>query len=703
MNLPRAILIIVLMAFLPVACRLSGPAEVIQGSRPRTDRLKVLVAASGLYELNAAQLKAAGLEFDSTVRLFYRGREQPVWIEGEGESLVVRFYGQAGQSRYARENVYWLQADSTPGPPMPMVEPGTPMAGPAVEYYWARTRVEENLIYTPQVETGDHWLWVSLAAPRTQTVTVPLTALASGEGQVTLEVWSNTQAAQSPDHHLRVALNGRPVADEKWDGPGRHTFTATVPGGVWVEGANVLQVEAPGDLGLAAEVIALDWVEITYPRRFVAEGDRLEFTSAGGVHVVSGLSGPAMVLDISDVEHVVRVGEVHSAGGAIFGEAGHRYLVVGPKGKYSPTRLVPAWLTPDLRAPGSGADYVAIGPADLLAPLQPLLEWRASQGLKVEAIPVEAVYDQFNAGLPEPEAIRAWVRYALQNWQPAPQYLVLVGDATYDPLGYVAAPEANRLPTFLVFTVHGGETASDVAFVQLDETLLPQLAVGRIPAATAGQVRTLVEKTLAYEQRAPAGEWRRRVLAVADGQSAEFRQDAQAFLDGLPAGYQGVLYQPPAGARDASQQVRQYLEAGYLLVGYFGHGSITQWGKDRIWTVEERATPADEAQLSVMVNMTCLTGLFTHPKMTSLAETLLWQPGGGAVAVLAPTSLTLASDQGVLSHALAQALWADSSLTLGQALWQAQRQLRPEQAGQRDVLQTFLLFGDPALRPAFPN
>jgi len=86
----------------------------------------------------------------------------------------------------------------------------------------------------------------------------------------------------------------------------------------------------------------------------------------------------------------------------------------------------------------------------------------------------------------------------------------------------------------------------------------------------------------------------------------------------------------------------------------------------------------------------------------SLAETLLWQAGGGAVAVLAPTSLTLATDQTFLSRPLAEALLQDRAPTLGEAVLQAQRQVPTEGAGTRDVMQTFLLFGDPALRLAHP-
>ncbi|HEX7974718.1 MAG TPA: C25 family cysteine peptidase, partial [Anaerolineales bacterium] len=437
--------------------------------------------------------------------------------------------------------------------------------------------------------------------------------------------------------------------------------------------------------------------------------DRLEFVSPGGSRLWAGFSGPLRFFDVTDPQAAARL---DAGQGGVFNEtAGRRYWAIGPQGYRKPSRLaLPAAL--DLRAAGSGADYVAIGPADLLEPLQPLLDWRSQRGLKTKAIPLEAVYDQFNYGMPEPEAIRTFLKAAAKSWQPAPHYVLLVGDATYDPRGYLSSPDANRLPTFLVSTIFGGETASDLGYAVLEGDAWPAaedapvpkpaLAVGRMPARDPKQVADVVEKTLAYEKAAVdpvAGQaaWRKRVLAIADGQDPSFRLDAQAFLDSFQGQYQTDLYSPQAGASDANAQIRDRLGRGDLLVAYFGHGSINMWGKDRLFSNDDVKLLADSDNLPVIINMTCLVGLFTHPKVDSLAETLLWQPGGGAVAVLAATSLTLPNDQSFLSKPLAENLLGDSPISLGDLLLRARQQVPADSPGTRDVLQTFLLFGDPAL------
>jgi hypothetical protein len=283
-----------------------------------------------------------------------------------------------------------------------------------------------------------------------------------------------------------------------------------------------------------------------------------------------------------------------------------------------------------------------------------------------------------------------------------PKYVLLVGDASYDTLNATTPPQANRVPTFLVQTVFGGETASDVGFAQLDDDGKPDVAIGRVPAREAGQVRAFVEKTIAYEKSAPAGEWRSRVLAVADGQDPAFHDEAQRFLDQFSTGFQTTLVNPPAGSTQANTEIVNDLNSGSALVGYFGHGSVTQWGKDNLFTVKDVASLQNGSRLPVVINMTCLTGLFTHPKVQSLAETLLWKADGGAVAVLAPTSLTLSDDQSFLSKALVQAYLKNRTARLGDVFLQAQREVPTNGAGTQDVLRTFLLFGDPALKMVQP-
>ena len=664
--------------------------------------VKLLVSDAGPVAVNPTEIGWGDVDL-ATLHVTYAGITQSTWIDGK----TLRFYAPISPTRYMSETVFWLERDDQPGPRIleQPIEPHTDFG--AIDHYTATLHLEENHVYAPQaVEApqamgapqatgGDPWFWMQLLAPLTTTLPFTLTAPVAAPAHVTLEVWGSTEAPAAIDHAYRLQLNDAALGEFTWDGAGLHRIEAEVPAGVLREGVNTLTLVLPGVKDVTADITFLNWIELAYVRGFVAQDDRLVFDSPGGRHHLSGFSGP---IDVFDVTQPDRITHTRLNDAAIFaGEAGHRYWAVGPQG-YRSGRVAAAQLTPDLRDAKNTASYLAIGPIDLLQPLQPLLDWHTAQGLSTLAVPVEAVYDQFGDGRVDPEAIRSFLQYAAQHWAVKPQYVLLVGDASYDTLSTIAPPQANRLPTFLVPTVFGGETASDVGFAQLDGDEKPDVAIGRIPAREAEQVRAFVAKTLAYEQHAPAGEWRSRVLAVADGQDPQFREEAQHFLDQFTASYQTDLVNPPGGAPQADAEIVQDLNEGRVLVSYFGHGSVTQWGKDNLFTVKDVAALQNEDRLPVIINMTCLTGLFTHPKVQSLTETLLWKADSGAVAVLAPTSLTLSNDQSFLSDALVQALLKDRTARLGDVFLQAQRAVPTNSPGAQDVLRTFLLFGDPALK-----
>lgn len=674
--------------------------------------VKIETGEAGVYQLPLSEIRGLGLPVDDPLAgltLVNGGSPQPFWIEktGAGESLI--FYARAVEGVYTAHNVYWLgQGDawvdrlgSIPaGVRIVEDHPGEGVNLPP-DTYWKHLRLEENLAYNPQIVAGDQgstdaWYWVSLPAPARHTAEFHLSDPAPGPARVRIQVWAATEAPEPVDHHLVVSVNGAFAGEDRWDGRGWHTLELALPEGMLAAGRNEITIEAPGDTGAAADVSSLDRVEISYPSRLVAEEDALEFTSQGGEHHVAGFSGAVLGFDITEPSRVEKLDLAGEGEARFTGEAGHRYVLVGPRCYRPPLSVSLARLSPALRQDPPAADYLAIGPEELLAPLEPLLELRRRDGLSTAAVPLEAVYDQFGAGFPHPQAVRLFLKHLAAARQVPPEYLLLVGDASYDPLGYISPPEQNRLPAFFVDTAHGGETASDLAYAQLDEDGLPDLALGRIPAQTPDQVKVYVDKVLAHENASAGGKL--QVLAVADGQEAYFSRDARQFLDLLPDEVQPDLYAPQPGVSNPAGEILSRLAQNPDLVAYFGHGSINMWGKDRLFTNEDIARLPKGERLPVVFSFTCLNGLFTHPKAVSMAEAWLFQPASGAVAVLAPTSLTLARDQAMLYNPLVRRLADDPGISLGKALLSAQQGLASAAGPDgEDVLLTFLFFGDPAL------
>jgi len=713
-------LLLLVIPLLLISCGNTNPDPT--GQYPP---LKTLLSESGMYRISAQELQEHGWDIaylnPDLLKVYNMGEDIPVWTEGEGKNLDLIFYGEAPTTIYTNNNVYFLVYEGAveddfrfglDNPAAPdFVSEGKPAHSSPQNYhslsgdvYVASIKLEENNQYSPQVAVGDPFYWFSLTAPQKEDVTVGVDHLAEGESQLTIEVWGSTESPVSPDHHLVVTVNGQEVADDSWDGIGRNTIVTTLSHDVLGEGENIIEMELPGDTGVVVDIVNLDWIRLDYPREMVAVDDHLDFVSNGYNHKLSGFSGEIYVYDITNPRAVVRINEfeISQENPSVQGEAEHRYLVLGQQGYYSPEIIQTVSRYDNVFMIDKGADYVAIGPPDLLKPIEPLLELRREQGMRAISMPVETIYDYYNYGLPEPEAIRSYLRYAVEEWENPPEYVLLVGDATYDPRGYISTPEANRVPTFMLNTMYGGETASDILFVLLDNDQLPDLAIGRLPARVPGQVQNYVDKVLAYEQLTDPQEWQQRVLAVFDPQEMIYQSEALSFLERFPDQYLKDKYPEDINSQVDPESLIQEIHKGNLLITYFGHGSVNVWGKDQIFSTDDVKGLSNADRLPVMMTMTCLNGLYTHPETESLAEALLWQEDGGAIAVLAPTSLTQSLDQRFLNQAIVDTLIEDQNLALGDILLTSQRQIPTDNPGAYEVMLTFLLFGDPALQIARP-
>ena len=693
----------------PAAQTVAPAAATVQASTTPVDAVKLAVDQAGLYRVTGAELAAAGFDpsRNDPARLRLTLNDQPVTLvaEGSGADLDLTFYGQPRASRYGNQNVYWLRWGDAP-----QAAPGrqvTADEGEALASFPATLHLEKSTQYLSQLpaDTG-HWLWQSLFAPAVYTTTFDLPGWAGGDVGLSVAVWSNTEdVAQEPDHHAQVKVNGQTVADQQWDGKTLRVLTATVPADTVQAAGNVLALDAPGDTKATVDVIYLDRIDLTYARTFAAQEGKLAFNASSGSPVlVTGLdAASALLWDVTDPAQAQPLsGAQAGTEGLRFqdqaGDAGQRsYVVMERAARLSPLSISPAH-DMDLRQNAAGADYIAVVYPGFIDALQPLMELRRSQGLRVTVASIDDVYDTWSSGMPDPEAIRSYLRYARDNWpKPAPRFLLLVGDASYDYQGFVAGGSPNYVPTYLLETHFVGETASDNWFVSLDaEDDRPDMAVGRIPASSAAQVADVVAKTLAYEGDQKPEAWASRALFVADDKQTDFQKISDSLAaEALPSSYQ-VEKVYLGQTSDPHEAVVKAIDDGVGLVTYVGHGSMNVWAQEKILSIDDASKLRNEA-LPFMMTMSCLVGYFHHPQASSMGEELLFNPHGGVVAALVPTSESLASDQSQLATEVYKHLFSDAP-TVGEAIMLGKQDLQVEDNMMQDLIETFTLLGDPALR-----
>ena len=97
----------------------------------------------------------------------------------------------------------------------------------------------------------------------------------------------------------------------------------------------------------------------------------------------------------------------------------------------------------------------------------------------------------------------------------------------------------------------------------------------------------------------------------------------------------------------------------------------------------------------IVLQLTCLTGLFSHPSETSLTEEMLSHPDGPVLTVAA-TSLTLSGHQEPFAIELLQQMQDSNIIRIGDAFQEAKLSLEIDNAnGLREIGDTFTLFAVP--------
>jgi len=240
-----------------------------------------------------------------------------------------------------------------------------------------------------------------------------------------------------------------------------------------------------------------------------------------------------------------------------------------------------------------------------------------------------------------------------------------------------------------------GETVSDSRLADIDDDNRPELAVGRWPVDSAAEVESLVARTLAYE----AGTALDNVLFTTDGSEAQFADFARRLWS---AGeFEETAITHLSGAQSA--EVTAAWNEGSWLTTYIGHGSLELWGKDDVFNTQAVQDLKGSANPPIVLQLTCLTGLFAQPGIESLAEVMLHHENG-PVLLVAATSLTLSAHQEPFATSLTQNINNSEFERIGDAFQAAKLDLEIEKSnGLREINDTFVLLGDPSahiVRPA---
>ncbi|HXF48553.1 MAG TPA: type IX secretion system sortase PorU [Verrucomicrobiae bacterium] len=719
--------------------------------------VKVIFSENGIYRIDRNMLAAAGVSVTSidprTIRMFCQGGRalpafnnipRPQWHEltievaGEQDGIFdagdqIRFYGWSaegwdydtlsgafsfGKNNYTTAQVFWLTWGGTfAGSALRAGSQDVTPTGtsPVVTSFPARFHLEsDRLLATDNLgEISDYYNWYG-GKGTNQSYFFNLPEMVAGFDTVGVK---HLSAGVS----LRVnGVSAFPIGPSL----GLTRFET----GALKTGLNRVDLTL-GTMGNGFS--HFDFLEAQYSRTPAYSAPLFEFetpSSPGMVEFQIGGSPANFVLwDVTNrLVPAVLTGGVRDGSGVLSFDVdatAKRLFVLTSTADYkTPTLSWQRQPPVDLTVANTQGEFILIAPAAFRSALSGYAAHRASvSGLDVQQIDVEQIYNNFSGGLPDPVAVRDFLKFARENWSdPKPRFVLLAGDATYDFRNILGTGTVNFVPPFIVDQAFDASSNSDEGFLYFgnpgildsaDQFL--DMTIARWPVKNVSELQIIADKIRNYEASPEYGNWRNRVTLVADDEFAGASQTqgfhtSQAeemanrhlpfvfdrnkiYLFDYP--FDGLRHKP-----EAEEAIVKAWNEGHLLIDYIGHGNPNVWAHERVFKREEDVPRLfNGGRLPLVYAASCEINTFVEPLAEGMGEDLMKNPNGGAVAVIAAVRVVFAGANTDLNNKVFDLLFASDSLSIGEAFYLAKLLRQPNTNDRR-----YLLFGDPAMHLARP-
>ncbi len=359
-----------------------------------------------------------------------------------------------------------------------------------------------------------------------------------------------------------------------------------------------------------------------------------------------------------------------------------------------------------------------------------------AQAMNVAVVDPAAVYNEFGSGAPDVGALRKFLKMLYDRSPGRLRYALLMGRQTIDHRRLTTDMQKATWPTLpgWVNRADAESLSSSFGFVTDDFIAMLEdgsgtslggdnlcVAVGRIPATSANDAASYVDKLEQYLNRSTRSPWRNSVLTLADdGDGGDHTRQVETFVDNLMAtpGQQHIVTKVHTDAYDlvngkysqARDDMMRALQEGTLWWTYVGHGS------DHSLTDEGLITYPDLSSLflrnvPMLYAATCDFMRWDGPGISG-GEMLLAERNGGCIAVICPSRPVYIYNNGNLTAAMGKALAqrdTDGNFLRAGDIYRVAKNNIYETAGTGSNRDTgtnrcrYHFSGDPAMRLLIPS
>lgn len=385
----------------------------------------------------------------------------------------------------------------------------------------------------------------------------------------------------------------------------------------------------------------------------------------------------------------------------------------------------------------SNKDMIIISPSTLRKEAERLKEAHETQdGLRVEVVTPEEIYNEFSSGTPDATAYRRFMKMLYDkaaSKEDRPKYLLLFGDGAYDNRfvteSWSKISDKERENFLLTFQSENSldekSYVTDDYFGFLDdasngksvESCPVDIGIGRFPIRSVSDARKMVNKVIRYMNNEELGIWKNETCFVADdGGNAD--KDKNMHMEQADAAAKTVERQASdilAGrlffdnyVKDFSSsnpyeavtsQMNKKLREGLSLINYTGHGNTTSWSDEKVLT-QQIIDKFSYSKLPLWITATCDFCRF-DALATSAGESIFLNEKSGGIALYTTVRVAYADTNEIINRHFLESLFTQDANGQYPVLGDVVKETKRKHTGPRNLNFTFI--GDPAIKLNLPT
>ncbi|MFW5821972.1 MAG: type IX secretion system sortase PorU [Tangfeifania sp.] len=476
----------------------------------------------------------------------------------------------------------------------------------------------------------------------------------------------------------------------------------------------------------------LDFIEINYRRKLKLDNEALFFREklpGGSDNIlefkIETATSNLKVWDVSDAFNVKEI-PVDVSGNEAVGKVAvsraNEFVAFNPDGTFPEPELVGEVSNQNLHSLQT-PEFLIVSHPVFLNTAEKLANFhRSYDGMSVEVVSSEKVFNEFSSGMKSATGIRNFIKmfYDRNNGL---KYVLLFGDGSYDNRN-INADSHNFIPTFQSENSLSPVSSfvTDDYFVMLDagESVYNgavDLGIGRIPASTVFEAELVLNKIQNYYSPEALGDWRNVVSFIGDDQDKNqpfHMTDSEKLADKINANHPEFITDKiyldaypqitgPGGESypDVTEAINERVKNGVLILNYVGHANERFMADEKVLDISNINSWSNANTLPIFVTATCEFSRFDSDE-TSAGEYVLLNPSGGGIGLFSTTRLVFAFSNFYLSRSFYEYVFKRDENGEHYRMGDVMRLAKINTINTTNK-RNFSLLADPALKLSYPQ